>query len=98
MSHTPGVTVAVFGTLQAFCGEHDPPSGAQILIPDEGTTARRIAREIGLPVDRVDGVFRNHRPAGLDCRVERGDRVAFVPIGTPATHPAFFGDFDLWGR
>jgi hypothetical protein len=25
--------------------------------------------------------------------VHPGDRVAFVPLGTPASHPAFFGPF-----
>ena len=41
-----------------------------------------------LPEERIDGIFYNHVPAGLGTTVRPGDRVAFVPLGTPASHPA----------
>ena len=56
-------------------------------------TARELASSLGLPLERIDGEFINHRSADLDTVVHPGDRVAFVPLGTPASHPAFFGPF-----
>ncbi len=56
-------------------------------------TARELASSLGLPLERIDGEFINHRSADMDTVVYPGDRVAFVPLGTPASHPAFFGPF-----
>jgi hypothetical protein len=56
-------------------------------------TALDLAGSIGLPLELIEGVFHNFTSAGLDALVLPGDRVAFVPPGTPASHPAFFGRF-----
>ena len=80
--------------LDTYRRERGLPVTTLVDIPDEGCSARSIAEELGLPLDRVEGVFLNHRGAGLDALVRPGDRVAFVPRGTPASHPAFFGPFE----
>jgi hypothetical protein len=90
---SPKVTVRMIALLHGYQREHGRPTGDRIDAPDEGISARDLAAELGLPSDLVEGVFLNHRAAGLDVVVRPGDRVAFVPYGTPASHPAFFGPF-----
>jgi hypothetical protein len=80
--------------LDTYRREQGLPVTTRVEVPREGRSAREIARELDLPLDRVEGVFLNHRGAGLDALVRPGDRVAFVPSGTPASHPAFFGPFE----
>lgn len=90
---TPDVTVRAIAFLDTYQKERGRPSTLQVDVPDEGTTAFELATSLELPVDRIEGVFLNKRVAGLDARVRPGDRVAYVPVGTPASHPAFFGPF-----
>ena len=83
----------MLGLLHTYRTERSLPPSVFVQVPDEGTSARDLAMSLGLPVDRIDGEFLNYRGAGLDAVVCPGDRVAFVPLGTPASHPAFFGPF-----
>lgn len=87
------VTIRAVAFLDAFCKEHGIPSTQRVRVPAAGVSARDLAESIGLPVERIEGVFHNFSISGLDVRVAPGDRVAFVPPGTPASHPAFFGAF-----
>jgi hypothetical protein len=93
MQATEGVTVRMIAFLDTFRKERDLPTTVSIQVPENGTTALDIAERLGLPLDLVEGVFLNHSGSALDARVMPGDRVAFVPYGTPASHPAFFGPF-----
>lgn len=87
------VTVRAVAFLQMYCREHGMPAAWQISVPDDGISALELARSIGLPVPSIEGIFHNFSISGLDTRVMPGDRVAFIPPGTPASHPAFFGSF-----
>lgn len=91
-------TVCMFGFLYSARREQGLPTTVALEIPAEGVEARAIARQLDLPENRIDGIFFNHVPAGLSTRVHPGDRIAFVPLGTPASHPAFFGPFDAHVR
>jgi hypothetical protein len=91
-------TVAMFGLLHSLRRAQGLPTTVALEVPAAGIDARAIARELGLPEERIDGIFFNHVPAGLATRVRPGDRIAFVPVGTPASHPAFFGAFDAHAR
>jgi len=93
MSQTAPVTVRMLGLLHTHRVERSLAPSVQERVPDDGVTARELALSLGLPVELIDGEFLNHRSADLDAVVRPGDRVAFVPIGTPASHPAFFGPF-----
>jgi len=93
MQTTPSVTVRAIAFLDAFCKQRGLPSTFSVQVPDAGITARDLAESIGLPVERIEGVFHNYSVAGLGALVRPGDRVAFVPPGTPASHAAFFGPF-----
>ena len=93
MQAAASVTVRSIAFLDTFCKEHGIPSTQSVMVADEGVTARALAESIGLPTDRIEGIFHNYSKSGLDVVVMPGDRVAFVPYGTPASHPAFFGAF-----
>ncbi len=93
MQTTATVTARSIAFLATFCKDHGLPTTQHVSVPETGMTARAIAEKIGLPVERIQGVFHNYSTAGLDAVALPGDRVAFVPYGTPAPHPAFFGAF-----
>lgn len=93
MSSTTPVTVRAIAFLDTYCKERGLPSTRRIEIPPTGVSATELAAMAGLPLERIEGVFHNYRTAGIDTHVMPGDRVAFVPFGTPASHPAFFGRF-----
>ena len=86
-------TVRMLGFLHTHRVERGLAPSVQVEVPERGMTARELASSLGLPLERIDGEFINHRSADLDTVVHPGDRVAFVPLGTPASHPAFFGPF-----
>jgi hypothetical protein len=93
MQGTMSVTVRAIAFLDTFCKEHGLPTTMSVEVPDKGVSAFDLAGSVGLPVERIEGIFHNYRVSGLDAVVLPGDRVAFVPYGTPASHPAFFGPF-----
>jgi hypothetical protein len=87
------VTVRMIAFLDTYRKERGLPTTVYYELGSDSCTADELARALELPVDRIEGVFLNYRGAGLDALVRPGDRVAFVPRGTPASHPAFFGSF-----
>ncbi len=94
MQASSRVTVRSIAFLDAFCKEHGLPTTMSIEVPETGMTALDLAESVGLPLCLIEGIFHNYRASGLGTLVMPGDRVAFVPPGTPASHPAFFGSFD----
>jgi len=93
MSGNPPVTARMIAALHTYRTDRGLPSTVLIDVGADGATALDLAIKLELPLSQIDGVFHNHRGAGLDTVVRPGDRVAFVPVGTPASHPAFFGAF-----
>jgi len=93
MQGTSNVTVRAIAFLDSFCREHGMPSTLSVEVPEAGVTAFDVAEMVGLPIRSIEGVFHNYSVSGLDVVVRPGDRVAFVPYGTPGSHPAFFGPF-----
>ena len=85
---TPGPMLAL---LHLYCREHGMPTIQTIDVPTEGIRALDLASFIGLPTEDIEGLFLNGILVGLGATVLPGDRVAFLPYGTPASHPAFFG-------
>lgn len=84
-------TVRVFAFLRDIRAERGLPSTCEVEVPPEGISAREIAGRLDLPLELVEGVFHNGRLFEHDVVVRPGDRIALVPPGTPAFHPAFFG-------
>ena len=88
------VTVRMFGLLHLFRSEQGLPSTVEIDVPADGTTGRDLAVRLGLPCDKIEGVFVNRTVYGIDHPVMPGDRVAYVPYGTPGPHRVFLGLYD----
>lgn len=87
----PPTSVKMLGLLHGACRERGLPTSAVLDVPADGVRALDLALSLGAPGELVEGLFLNGDLVGPGALVRPGDRVAFVPPGTPATHPAFFG-------
>ncbi len=90
-------TVTTPASVRAFAFLHDVRTSrgesphVDVVVPATGRSAFEIADTLGLPLEMVGGAFVNGLLYAGDVTVHPGDRVALVPKGTPAFHPAFFG-------
>ena len=85
---SPSASSAACARLGPSGGCHAPlPSRS----PEGGLAARDLAVSLQLPPEKIEGVFVNHVVHGLSVHVSPGDRVAFVPYGTPGPHRVFLG-------
>lgn len=91
MNPTDNVRVRVFGSLRDLQRTRDLPEETEEPVPAEGMTARALAERMGLPVSDIEGIFCNHVICPLGRVVRPGDKVAFVPFGTPGPHRFFLG-------
>lgn len=88
----PGVvTVRLFGFLRSLMRERGLPDRFEEVVPPEGRSGLELATKLGLPVERIEAVFRNGVIQRLDEKVFPGDRVAFVPPGTPGPYRVLLG-------
>jgi hypothetical protein len=85
------VSVRMFGMLRDLRREQGLPATVEVTVVPEGLSAEDVALGLGLPVDRIEGVFCNHVIHGLEHRIHPGDTIAFVPYGTPGPHRFFLG-------
>lgn len=85
------VTVRMFGLLHSARKAAGLPSVVDIDVPQTGTSARQLALDLGLELDMIEGVFVNRTVYDLGHEILPGDRVAFVPYGTPGPHRVFLG-------
>jgi hypothetical protein len=85
------VTVRIFGSLRPLRTERGLPCTLGVEVPQDGIAARDLAVSLGLPPEKIEGVFVNHSLHGIGVRVSPGDRVAFVPYGTPGPHRVLLG-------
>jgi hypothetical protein len=88
---TAPATIRMFGLLHSIRQERDLPSVVELFVPEAGVSARQIALDLDLPADDIEGVFCNHVVHSLDFLIRPGDRVAFVPPGTPGPHRFMLG-------
>lgn len=88
------VRVRVFGELCRLQRERGLPSESIAEVPAEGISGHDLAIELGLPTERIEGIFCNHTIRSLGFRVHPGDEVAFVPYGTPGPHRYFLGLYE----
>ena len=83
MSPQRTATVRMFGTLQSLRENRGQASVTEVCIPSCGCAASVLARELDLPVEKIEAVFVNHQVYCLDHCIQPGDYVAFVPKGIP---------------
>lgn len=87
----PAVTVRMFGCLHTLRKERGLPTTVEVEVPSEGVTGAELATMLDLPLDRIEGVFCNRTVYPIRHLIMPGDRVAFVPEGTPGPHRFFLG-------
>jgi hypothetical protein len=85
------VSVRMFGILREVRRKRGLPATAAVTLPAEGISASRVAEDLELPLERIEGVFCNHTIYGLEHIVRPGDTIAFVPFGTPGPHRIYLG-------
>lgn len=86
------VTVRIFSSLRPYLAEQGiAETTLDVDVPEAGITARELAGRMRIPAAAIEGVFVNHVVHGLAVRIHPGDRVAFVPQGTPGPHRFFLG-------
>ena len=85
------VTIRLFGSLRPLMRDRGLPIAYERVVPLEGKTGLEVAAELELPDERIEAVFRNGLIQGLDKKVFPGDRVAFVPRGTPGPYRLLLG-------
>jgi molybdopterin converting factor small subunit len=79
-------SVRLLGFLHTLARERGQPSEVEVPLPPEGKRADDLARELDLPLEKIEAVFCNRVVQELDHVLRPGDRVAFVPRGTPGPH------------
>ncbi|TDB38284.1 MAG: MoaD/ThiS family protein [Actinobacteria bacterium] len=86
MNDTREVTIRTFGCLYDIRCEMGLPATVTQEVPEDGISAGDLATGLGLPHEQIEGVFLNGTVYSLGHIVMPGDRVAFVPYGTPGPH------------
>lgn len=94
MNAAETVNVRFFGVLHEHRRALGLPSECDFPVPVEGATARSLALQMELPLDVIEGVFQNRVVRDLSVTVVPGDRIAFVPKGTPGPHRYFLGLYE----
>ena len=91
MSTQTNTTVRMFGALHSLRRERGLQSTTEVNIPPRGCAACDLARNLDLPLEKIEAVFVNHIVHGLDYPIQAGDRVAFVPTGIPSPDRLLLG-------
>jgi hypothetical protein len=78
-------TVRMFGALHTIRKNRGLASVEEVSIPEGGCAASVLARELDLPLEKIEAVFVNHQVYSLEHCIQPGDRVAFVPTGIPGS-------------
>jgi hypothetical protein len=94
MSTPTNTTVRMFGALHTLRKERGLHSTTEVCVPPGGCVACDLARELDLPLEKIEAVFINHRVHGLDHLIQAGDRVAFIPTGIPGPSRLLLGICD----
>lgn len=84
------VEVRGFGDLKKLFDERNWPFPLTIDLAEQAT-AGELANKLDIPFDKIEIVFVNGTAQGLDYPVIPGDRVAFVPPGTPGPYRVILG-------
>ncbi|HBF43627.1 MAG TPA: hypothetical protein DDW42_08385 [Desulfobacteraceae bacterium] len=85
------VDVNIFGFLRRYMDKQGLAYSLKKEISSGGTPAIDIARQVLVPPEEIEAVFRNGRVINIYDSVFPGDRVSFFPYGTPGPYRVFLG-------
>jgi len=80
------IHIRMLGILYTYRRKQGLSTSVELQLPSSGKSALEIAHELELPIDKIEAVFCNNTIYSLDHLIMPGDRVAFVPHGTPGPH------------
>lgn len=81
-AHPDAVEVRGFAALQQIFRERGWPFPYYYRLEKE-CTAQELIQILDLPAEQIEAVFINGLSDSLEATVKPGDRVGFVPYGTP---------------
>ncbi|HOV79763.1 MAG TPA: MoaD/ThiS family protein [Bacillota bacterium] len=84
------VEVRGFGCLMKLFEERKWPFPLKVHL-DKKISGAELAKKLDIPLDQIEIVFVNGRARTLEQTVKPGDRVAFVPPGTPGPYRVLLG-------
>jgi molybdopterin converting factor small subunit len=84
------VEVRGFGDLRKIFTERGWTFPLSVTI-EKTMTAGELAKRLDIPVDKIEVTFVNGLAQGIDYPVKPGDRIAFVPPGTPGPYRVCLG-------
>ena len=85
------ISIRVFGFLRRYMDEQGLLYAFDKDINPKGETAYDIAVELHIPPEEIEGVFLNGSVKNIYDSAFPGDRVAFIPYGTPGPYRVFLG-------
>ncbi len=91
ISNPNSVSIRVFGFLRRYMDEQGLSYAFDKDINPKGETAYNIAVELHIPPEEIEAVFVNGKVKNIHDSVFPGDRVAFLPYGTPGPYRVFLG-------
>ncbi len=83
--------IRVFGALRKHMDNQELPYFIRKQITPNTCTPIDIAGELKLPQDEIEGVFINGKVSDMQTVLSPGDRIAFLPYGTPGPYRLFLG-------
>lgn len=86
MSNAPNTKVRMFGSLHTIRRNRGLAPYEEMYIPAEGCNGFDLARELDLPLNKIEGVFVNNTAHSLEVRIHPGDKVALISSGVPGPH------------
>ncbi len=90
MSEVKNVEVRGFSYLKVIFDQRGWPFPMQVSL-DKQCTAAELAVRLELPREKIETVFINGIAGPLERTVNPGDRVGFVPPGTPGPYRVILG-------
>jgi molybdopterin converting factor small subunit len=84
------IEVRAFGEFMKIFKDQNWPWPKRVEIDGE-TSAAVVAAKLGIPIDKVEILFINGFAQKPDHTIKPGDRVAFVPPGTPGPYRLMLG-------
>lgn len=85
------ISIRIFGFLRHYMDEQGLSYAFDKDIDSKGETAYNIAVELHIPPEEIEAVFVNGSVKNIYDYVSPGDRVAFLPYGTPGPYRVFLG-------
>jgi len=85
------ITFNAFSFLRENLKKQNIPFVNYIMELPENYTPNLLIDELGYKKDEVEFVFINHKVLPKDTILKDGDRVAFVPPGTPGSYRLILG-------